>query len=52
MQTVGLWDYGESSSIVTKWSQLRQSVNNVSSEVNRVETKTDGYNTTLSSKIN
>jgi hypothetical protein len=23
MQNVGMWDYGEDSSIVTKWSQLR-----------------------------
>lgn len=52
MQTVGLWDYGEGSSIDTKWSQLRQSVSGVSSEVNRVESKLDGNVTTLQSAIN
>lgn len=53
LKTVGLWDYGTGDTQhVTKWSTLRQSVSDVSSEVNRVETKADGYNNTLQSKIN
>lgn len=53
LKTVGLWDYGTGDTEhVTKWSQLRQSVDGVSSEVNRVEAKADGYNNTLQSKIN
>lgn len=51
MQTVGMWDYGEDSSIVTKWSTLRQSVDNVSSEVNQVRQTENGHYTTLNSKI-
>lgn len=51
LQTVGLWDYGDDGSIVTKWSQLRQSVNNVSSEVNQV-TRQGGRLDTLQSAIN
>lgn len=53
LKTVGLWDYGTGDTEhVTKWSTLRQSVSDVSSEVNRVEAKADGYNNTLQSKIN
>ena len=53
LKTVGLWDYGTGDTQhVTKWSTLRQSVSDISSEVNRVETKADGYNNTLQSKIN
>lgn len=53
LKTVGLWDYGTGDTQhVTKWSTLRQSVSDVSSEVNRVEAKADGYNNTLQSKIN
>ena len=53
LKTVGLWDYGTGDTQhVTKWSTLRQSVGDVSSEVNRVEAKADGYNNTLQSKIN
>lgn len=53
LKTVGLWDYGTGDTEhVTKWSTLRQSVSDVSSEVNQVEAKADGYNNTLQSKIN
>ena len=51
MQNVGMWDYGEDSSIVTKWSQLRQSISGVSSEVAEVRQTGDSHYNTLNTKI-
>lgn len=51
MQNVGMWDYGEDSSIVTKWSQLRQSISGVSSEVAEVRQTEGSHYNTLNTKI-
>lgn len=51
LQTVGLWDYENDGSIVTKWSQLRQQIDSISSEVDSISEGISGDVNTLQSQI-
>ena len=51
LKTVGLWDYDQDGSIVTKWSAIRQSINNITSEVNSISDGIDGHVNSLQSQI-
>lgn len=51
LQTVGLWDYENDGSIVTKWSQLRQQIDSISSEVDNISEGISGDVNMLQSQI-
>lgn len=51
LQSVGLWDYEQDGSIVTKWSTIRQSINNITSQVNSISDGIDGHVNSLQSQI-
>lgn len=51
LKTVGLWDYDQDGSIVTKWSTIRQSINNITSQVNSISDGIDGHVNSLQSQI-